>query len=266
MKNNREAVNSRHQRIHQIIQQRGEVKVEELAETFGVSLMTVRRDLKYLEDEKLILRTHGGAISPARAQMRLSQDERVRLCRDSISEYAARFIEDGDRVFINGSCTALNTLRYVNNKKVSVYTNNCHAFGVQYPEGVKLHFTGGEIHENVMVGEYVMKNILSMTADKTLIGCTAVYEDGEFSYNIPTEIGINEAMIARTDGEIYVLADHTKIKMRESKSSVYGSCTYTGNCTLITDSNASPTVLDEIRLHGINVIVVPAKAGTISEV
>ena len=259
MKNNREAVEGRHLSILNMIQERGEVKVEEIAESYAVSLMTARRDLKYLEEEKLIIRTHGGAISLSKAQMQLTESERVCLCRDSISEYAARFIEDGERIFINGSCTALNALKYLEGKKVSVYTNNCHAFNADFPEGVTIHFTGGEVHGSVMAGEYVMKNILAMTADKTFIGCAAVYEDGEFCYDIPTEIGINEAMIARTVKEIYVLADHTKIKKRESKTSAYGSCSYAGNCTLVTDSNANPVILDQIRKSGLKVIVVPAR-------
>ena len=260
MKNNREAVGERHLGILNMIQERGEVRVEEIAEKYGVSLMTARRDLKKLGDENLIIRTHGGAISHAKAQLELTEHEKISICRENISKYAARFVEDGERLFINGSCTALNMLKYVEDKKVSVYTNNCHAFGADYPEGVTLNFTGGEVHGSVMVGEYVMKNILSMNADKTFIGCAAVYEDGEFCYDIPTEIGINEAMIARTSKEIYVLADHTKIKKRESGSTgSYGSCTYAGSCTLVTDSSANPVVIDRIRRRGIEVIVVPAR-------
>jgi DeoR/GlpR family transcriptional regulator of sugar metabolism len=125
MKNNRKAVDERQLQILNMIRNRGEVKVEELANTFQISLMTVRRDLQYLEQEKLIARIHGGAVSLARANRLLSQDEKILLCRQRISEYAARFIEDGDRIFVNGSRTALDTLKYVGEKKVTVVTNNC---------------------------------------------------------------------------------------------------------------------------------------------
>ena len=259
MKNNRKAVEERHLKILNMIRERGEVKVEELAELFQISPMTVRRDMQYLEEEKLISRIHGGAVSLEKANMLLSQDEKISLCRERISEYASRFIDDGDTLFINGSRTALNMLKYAENKKVMVYTNNCWGIGEKYPDDVTIRFTGGGVRSNVMVGEYVMRNLLSMTADKTFLGCAAVYDDGEFRYDIPTEIGINEAMISRTKKALYVLADHTKIKRREALGNVYGSCVYEQSCTLITDDNANPAVVEQLRRFGIHVILVPTK-------
>ncbi|WWR15790.1 DeoR/GlpR family DNA-binding transcription regulator [Lachnospiraceae bacterium JLR.KK008] len=259
MKNNRKAVDERQLRILNLVRERGEVKVEELAKTFQISLMTVRRDLQLLEQEKLLSRVHGGAVSIEKAHAMISQDEKIAMCRDKISEYASRFIDDGDTLFINGSRTALNMLRFVVGKKVSVYTNNCWGIGAKYPEDVTIRFTGGEVRSNVMVGEYVMRNLLSMTADKTFLGCAAVYEDGEFRYDIPTEIGINEAMISRTSKELYILADHTKIQKRETLENTYGSCAYDCPCTLITDDNASMIVVEKLRRYGIKVILVPTK-------
>lgn len=259
MKNNRKAVEERHLKILNMIRERGEVKVEELAKAFQISPMTVRRDMQYLEEEKLISRIHGGAVSLEKANMLLSQDEKIAICRERISEYAARFIDDGDTLFINGSRTALNMLKYAGDKKVLVYTNNCWGIGEKYPDEVTIRFTGGEVRSNVMVGEYVMRNLLSMTADKTFLGCAAVYDDGEFRYDIPTEIGINEAMISRTKKALYVLADHTKIKRREALGNVYGSCVYEQSCTLITDDNANPAVVEQLRRFGIHVILVPTK-------
>jgi DeoR/GlpR family transcriptional regulator of sugar metabolism len=259
MKNNRKAVEARQQQILNLIRSRGEIRIEELANTFQISLMTARRDLQYLEDAKLISRTHGGAVSLEKANMLLSLDEKIALCRERIGEYAARFVDNGNTLFINGSRTALNMLKYVGEKRIEVYTNNCYGIGVHYPENVAVRFTGGEVRSNVMVGEYVMRNLLSMTADKTFLGCAAVYEDGEFRYDIPTEIGINEVMISRTRKELYVLADHTKLKKRESMENSYGSCTYDRPCTLITDDNANPVVVERLRKCGIHVILVPTR-------
>ena len=52
-------------------------------------------------------------------------------------------------------------------KKILVYTITAGGIGEKYPDDVMLRFTGGEVRSNVMVGEYVMRNLLSMTADKT---------------------------------------------------------------------------------------------------
>ena len=63
MKRSRSSVDSRRLDILRIIRQKDEVKVEELAEEFNLSLMTVRRDLQYLEDRRLITRFYGGATA-----------------------------------------------------------------------------------------------------------------------------------------------------------------------------------------------------------
>ena len=174
-----------------------------------------------------------------------------------ISRYAAQFISSGDTIFINGSRTALNMLHHVAGKKVNVCTNNGWAMGVSYPDGVSIRFVGGDVRDRIMVGEYTMRNLLEMRADKTFLGCAAVYDDGEFRYDIPTEIGINEAMIGRTSGDLYILADHSKLHQRENRNNVYGSCTYDRPLTLITDDKADPLVIERLQAQGLRILVVP---------
>ena len=257
MKNNRKAVEERHMNILNMVREKEEVSVEALAGAFQISLMTVRRDLQYLENRGLLKRVHGGAVCLKKGSGPVTDAEWIQLCRSRISEYAARFVSSGDVIFLNGSMTALDMLHYVGDKKVRVYTNNCRAVGEQFPENVTIHLTGGEVRGPVMIGEYVMRNLLAVSADKTFLGCAAVYEDGEFRYDIPTEIGINEAMIGKTEKDIYILADHSKILKREFRENVYGSCTYDHPLTLITDDAVSPAVVDRLRRTGMEVIRVP---------
>ena len=256
MKNNQKAVQERRMNILRMVSERGEVAVSDLARVCDISEMTVRRDLQILEDQKLICRTHGGAASFERAYELNRFGEDISLCRNRISEFAARYVEDGDRIFINGSKTALNMLKYLNGKKIAVYTNNGWAVGEQYPEGVSVYLTGGELKNRVMVGEHVMRMLLSIEVDKIFIGCAAVYDDGEFRYDIPTEIGINEALISRNNKKIYVLADHSKLQKRQEHENFYGSSTYDGQMILITDSRADPGAVEKLRQGGMEVVMV----------
>ena len=257
MKNSRKAVEERQMNILNLVRTREEVSAEEVASTFGISKMTVRRDLQYLEDRGLLKRTHGGAISLKRGSGPVTEEEKIGFCRDSISKFAARFVADGDMLFINGSMTALNMLSYLDEKRVQVFTNNCAAVSQEFPEHVSIHLTGGEVRSGVMIGDYVMRNLLNMSADKTFIGCAAVYDDGEFRYDIPTEIGINEAMISMTTGDIYILADHSKILRRSVHENSYGSCTYDRQVILITDDTVSSAVVERLRRTGMEVVLVP---------
>lgn len=255
MKRSRSSVDSRRQDILRIIRQKDEVKVEDLAEEFHLSLMTVRRDLQYLEDRKLITRFYGGATAKLTTRP-MSEGEEIQMYRQRIAQFASRFVSAGDTLFINGSSTALDILDYIQVPNVRVFTNNGNAISHAYPKSVTITLTGGEVRGHVMVGDYVMRNLLNITADKTFIGCAAISDHGEFFYNIPTEIGINEAMITRTSKELYILADHTKLQKKSSQAASYGSCSYEQDWTLITDEKADPEVIAKLRELGKKVYVV----------
>ena len=256
MKNSKANVEARQKNILQYVRKAGEVNSYDLVDEFKISIMTVRRDLEELEQKHLLKRTHGGACTLDYVKGSKSLSKNIRICRDLISRYASSLIKDNDRIFINGSRTALKMLEYVGNKNVTVYTNNGLAFGRKFPENVSIHMTGGELRNHILVGDATMRNILDVTANKTFIGCWAVYDDGAFLYNIPNEIGINEAMISRTTEDLYILADHSKLQRHDNLESSYGSCIYDRKVTLITDNQADTEIIEKLRASGIEIIFV----------
>ena len=256
MKNSKANVEARQKNILQYVRKAGEVNSYDLVDEFKISIMTVRRDLEELEQKHLLKRTHGGACTLDYVKGSKSLSKNIRMCRDLISRYASSLIKDNDRIFINGSRTALKMLEYVGNKSVTVYTNNGLAFGRKFPENVSIHMTGGELRNHILVGDATMRNILDVTANKTFIGCWAVYDDGAFLYNIPNEIGINEAMISRTTEDLYILADHSKLQKHDNLESSYGSCIYDRKVTLITDNQADAEIIEKLRASGIEIIIV----------
>ena len=236
MKRPRSSVDERRLEILKKIQAQDEIKVEQLAEEFGLSLMTVRRDLQFLESRQLITRFYGGATAKLTSRP-LTEAEEIQMYRQRIAQFATRFISSGDTLFINGSKTALDALNYLQVSGVHVITNNGAAIGRKYPPGVTVTLTGGEPRDHVMVGDYVMRNLLNMTANKTFIGCAAITAQGEFCYNIP-------------------MADHTKLQKTASTENRYGSCIYEGHWTLITDEKVDPEIVAELRAMGKHVYVV----------
>ncbi len=258
MKNKQTSVEQRRADILSLVLSKGRISVDDIAKQYEISAMTVRRDLQSLVSEKLLKRTHGGVIAPNLVEENSDttpffSDEALKA-RGVISRFAASLIDDGDRIFINGSRTALDMLKYVDEKNVSVFTNNGWAINESYPKNVKICLSGGEIRNRIMTGEMVVKNLLDLRADKTFLGCAAFFENGEFLYNIPTEIGINEAMISRTKGNLYILADHTKFHSRGVAESSYGGCIYDCPYTLITDVAEDSDIAKKLRAHGINVM------------
>lgn len=252
MKRDRQSVNIRHAEMLSLIRERQEITVEELAQRFGVSAMTVRRDLQLLTDKGQISRFHGGASVDIRAVPSVEKDE-VALYRQLIARYAASLVSSGEYLLINGSSTALSLLDYLDGKQVDVFTNNGLAVGHKYPSGVEITLSGGILRGNhhIMTGDCAMRNLLMEQAGKAFLGCTGISPDGEILCGIPAELGINETMIAHAE-EYYILADYTKI----GKTGTYASFSLEKNGCVITDERAPADALEQLRAIGMTVVQV----------
>ena len=251
MKRGRQSADARDARREQmlsLIRQRGKIRVEELAELFNVSLMTVRRDLQALEEQGRIGRFYGGASTQSSPEQ-----DAVTLYRRLIGRYAASLVENGDHLFINGSSTALDLLEHTGQKTVHVFTNNGRAVEREFPAGVEITVSGGSLrgHGHIMTGDCTMRNLLMMKAEKTFIGCTGISPDGAILCGIPAELGINETMISHAD-VYYILADHSKI----GKTGTYASFSLEKPGTIITDERAPADVVARLRSVGMTVIQV----------
>ena len=112
MKRDQSSVEHRRSQILKKIREEEEVKVEDLAQEFGLSCMTVRRDLQYLEDRNLVTRFYGGATVNPEYRC-ASAEEELALYRRQLSRYAATKVLNGETLFINGSMAALGILDYI---------------------------------------------------------------------------------------------------------------------------------------------------------
>ena len=249
MKRDRQTVNQRQTEMLSLIRQRQEVLVNELCQIFDVSPMTVRRDLQILEDQGKVSRFHGGATVDL--QSPVSQDRMdVSLCRGWIARYAASLVQEGDRLLINGSNTALALLDHLDGKHVTVYTNNGLAVGRSYPEGVEVHLFGGTLRaDHILTGDLTLRNLMDIHADKAFLGCIGISPGGEILCGIPSELSVNETMIAHAD-KYYILADHTKI----GRSSPYASFLLEKKGCIITDAFAPAEVTDRLQDGDMEVI------------
>ena len=98
----------------------GKVIVAELARDFGVTEETVRRDLEKLDAEGLASKIYGGAVSRKNAALDLPYNVRVAVNveeKERISDIAADFIKDGDRLMLDSSSTDIYIVRKLKSKK-----------------------------------------------------------------------------------------------------------------------------------------------------
>ncbi|HBB6754619.1 TPA: DeoR/GlpR transcriptional regulator, partial [Citrobacter freundii] len=113
--------------IYAILQQDKKVVVNELAEKFGVTKMTIRRDLSFFEKQGIVKTTYGGAYLTSGASVEPSfQLKSVQMVDDKhlIGQKAAELVEDGDTIIIDCGTTLLAFAQFLFDKKIMVITNS----------------------------------------------------------------------------------------------------------------------------------------------
>lgn len=248
MKREKAVVDSRQKEIVDILRASKFASVEDLSSQLGVSKMTIRRDLAYLDKKKILERTHGGA------KYIYDANEELRAYRQSIAKMAASFVEVGDSFFINTSSNAIEMLGYISKKRVTVITNNGKAIYMEKDKYIDVILTGGELRrqKDAMVGDFAVRNLSQFYAKKAFIGCSGISAQGGVTTEIFAEVNINEMMIEHATKEVFVLADHTKI----GKNSSFMSVPIDKIQCLITDEKADKAALEAIRKEGVRVIQV----------
>lgn len=255
MKRERAYVENRRNMILEAVEENHEVRVEQLAERFNVSPVTIRRDLQYLEDNKMLVRFYGGALSKLADQERQYQDEDdVQIYRELIARYAGKLVDDRDTIFINSSSTALKVLEFVDKQNVVVITNNGKAIHAKKNDGLSVILTGGELRhpKEAMVGDYAIRNLQTVYAKKAFIGCSGISPESGMTTENANEVNINKLMIEHASVEMYLVADHTKI----GKNSSFISCNIEQVTNLITDEKAPADVLELLREKGVKIHLV----------
>ncbi|MBI9106101.1 MAG: DeoR/GlpR transcriptional regulator [Spirochaetales bacterium] len=121
-KRNAVAIEDRQDKILEIIRKEGRASVKELCDTFDMSIVTIRNDLTLLEDEGLVIRTHGGAIAVKEKEEGMIlpfdiREERNYAAKQAIGRAAAELVNDGEVIFIDGGTTASEMRHYLADKK-----------------------------------------------------------------------------------------------------------------------------------------------------
>lgn len=139
--------------------QHGRGAVNELSQLLGVTEVTVRKDLEYLEAQGLVTRIHGGALLSGRGRLerRFAAREKENLeHKRRIAQAAAAHIQSGQRVFLDASTTALQVARLIHDREdLVVVTNGLYtALELSFSEGITTIVIGGTVRRrsNSLVG------------------------------------------------------------------------------------------------------------------
>ncbi|WP_318767577.1 DeoR/GlpR family DNA-binding transcription regulator [Lactiplantibacillus carotarum] len=255
MKNSVENVQHRRNQIVTIIKKAGSLAVKDLADQLAVSEITVRRDLRALDDMGKI-NWHHGVVESVTEELDQGDSLRSRIeqLKDSIAAAVPSYVTENSTLFVNSSSLCWRAINQLATKPLTVITNNIRATEcVRHPE-TSIILTGGEVRypKESLVGTVTIQLLETMQSDFTLIGCDGISaENGVTTQNI-YETQVNSTMIQRTKQKVICVADYRKIGV----SSNYHVADLANVDVLITDSFANESVLRDFRHRGIEVVQV----------
>lgn len=166
-------LSERDRAIMALLSEHGLLSVGELAVRFGVSEVTVRSDLKSLEDRGLLTRTRGGAVPALHRDILERQSERVEE-KARIAKAAAELVQDGDVIMVEAGTTTAQVTRYLTGKRdIHIVTNSTLAFGyARANPALQVTVTGGEFRRPTesLVGPLALETIARLNVRLAFVG------------------------------------------------------------------------------------------------
>jgi DeoR/GlpR family transcriptional regulator of sugar metabolism len=208
-------LDDRRQQIVELLMEAGSVTLEELAQRFNVSKMTIHRDLDDLESAGMLRKVRGGASIETSIQF--ESDYRYRERRDAeekrcIARAAADLIEPGMTVLINDGTTAGLLAELLPEKRpLTVITNNMAAIGALWnANGINLLALGGNYSRkfNGFFGLVTEESLMRLRADVSFISAPAV--SGMACFHMDHEVVRTKRLMISCGARSYLLVDHQK--------------------------------------------------------
>jgi len=253
----------RQQYIARVVEEHGRVWVTDLAAHFGVSGVTIRKDLLALEAEGRLVRTHGGAISPVTNRPELAFEIRERLQADEkalIGAAVAERVHDRESIVFDASTTALAAARQLKIRggwtSLTVITNGLRVASelAGFP-GIRVLMLGGWLRWEALslvgpLGDGVFSRINVQTA---FVGAAGLALESGLSDATEEEAQIKRAMV-QAAREVVAIVDHTKW----GKAAFATFCQLESVTGVISDGGAPPEMVDALRARRIDVQLVGA--------
>ena len=239
---------TRLKQIMELLRREGRVENRELCKLFGVSDMTIRRDLDILVDEEDVMRTRGGAVLKREMRRQVAErpmDDHER-CKERIARKAIDLIAAGT------------TTRWVGRLMPSdghnvIATNNLAvAMEISDYQNVTVLVIGGELQGSSMscFGSLTEEQIRRYKLDIAFIGAAAIDDDGFVYTGFTSEAG-TKGCIIRSAKKSYLLVESCKF----SQDNLMNFCHVRAIEAIITDAGVSPEAVEKMEQAGTKVII-----------
>ncbi|WP_416297113.1 DeoR/GlpR family DNA-binding transcription regulator [Paenibacillus illinoisensis] len=210
----------RYDRIVEMVNESGSMRVSELSDRCRVTEETIRRDLDRLEQAGRLKRSHGGAVSikddqpeiPYRVRETTHAEEKKR-----IAQAALAMIHPGDRILLDASTTAGYMAANMPDIPLTVLTNSIQvATELSSKDKIEVISTGGQLAQRSLsfVGPLAERSLETYHVDKLFLSCKGVHLDGGgISESNELQARLKQKMVGISD-HVILLADASKFGVR----------------------------------------------------
>lgn len=243
--------------ILDLVAERGEVSLAELADTLGISPATARRDLADLADQHLVQRTHGGVMaldqgSELPVELR---DTKFQEAKQAIARAVARRIphERHAVALSGGTTTARVAVELTRHPLLTIVTNSLTIAELAHTHpALRVVVTGGLLRPQSLelVGTLAERTFGALNVGTAILGADGIAASAGVTTYDEIEARTNRAMVGSAERTI-VVADGSKV----GRLTLAQMVSLEEVDTLVTDASADPGELERIRAAGVEVVV-----------
>jgi len=246
----------RQRAVTELVISEGSVRIEDVAERFGVSLMTVHRDLDKLESRGILRKTRGVATATSTSVIESSdvyRSNRQAAEKEALAVAAMDYIEPGQAIILDDSTTVMRIARHLAGKApITVITNTLTLMNeLRDTNGITLLGLGGLYYNwcSAFMGPMTRHEIAQFHADTFIMSTSAIINDVVFHQYLET-LDTKRAMFEASNKRV-LLADHTKFE----RQALHAMVPLRAFDAVIVDDGTSRMDIERMRNTGINVVV-----------
>jgi DeoR family transcriptional regulator of aga operon len=251
------SIAERHKIILDKLGREGFIKVIDIANELEVTTVTIRKDLKILEDKGLLYRTHGSAspVNPFMTDRHVTEKEKLHVAeKERIAYAAAALIEKDDTIIINSGSTIFAFIDKIKPVGTLTIVTPCvkATLGMCDMENVNIFQLGGMFHRRSLsvVGNYSHYLLNEISCSKLFLGVDGIDTDWGVTTSNIVEAELNKEMM-KAAAKTILLCDSSKFGRRG-----FGKiCNLDSIDIVITDDGISSTMLKTLEEHGVKVII-----------
>lgn len=240
--------------IANLVEQKGEVSVEQLSEKFETSEVTIRKDLTALEESGVLLRRYGGAIKMPSEFVDEKHIEHLSKQKQAIAKLAASCIRDHNRIIIDSGSTTGALIPYLNQIGLVVMTNSLSLASELTTLEIEptVLMTGGtwDSRSESFQGRVAEEALRSYDFDQLFIGADGLdLERGTTTFN--ELVGLSRVM-ANVSREVNVMIESQKIGRKMPNIEL----DWRQINRIITDSQINNQIKKQLEQKGIEILIV----------